>query len=82
MKSTFVVGTYSGSSHCWVEVGRYIIDVTATQFSDHLPAVYVTSKRSQVYKCEKRGTAAYAETKDWDHQSPIRYERAIDRMSS
>lgn len=38
-----------GSEHCWVEVGRKIVDITATQFQD-LPKVYIVSNKSGQYR--------------------------------
>ena len=45
----FVLGTYNGYSHCWVEIDHEIIDLTATQFCI-MDAVYVTSVSNPKYK--------------------------------
>jgi glycerophosphoryl diester phosphodiesterase len=36
-------GTFEGNEHCWVECEDEIWDITATQFNDCFPKVYVTS---------------------------------------
>ena len=41
IKSRVMFGKYDGYAHCWVESGGYLYDLTATQFNDNLPEVYV-----------------------------------------
>ena len=39
-------GACDWCSHAWVEVGSYIVDITASQFSNSLPHVWVTRDRT------------------------------------
>lgn len=59
-----------GGSHCWVECGGYIVDVTATQFGAQFPEVFILSvqnSRHQIYWPLLFGDEAYAHVmmSDW-----------------
>ena len=49
ISSTLVFGEFLfsdrryGGSHCWVECDGYIIDITATQFGEQFPPMWITS---------------------------------------
>jgi len=72
-----------GRAHCWVELGEYIIDITATQFQIKHP-VYIVKKDkysfARDYTYQVIGRKAYEELKKWGMQSPFRYKRIIERI--
>ena len=74
-----------GGFHCWVEVGNWCCDPTASQFGDY-PAAYVVQKQSydilNKYKGTiVRGNAAERSIKVWyKPHNPIRYKNKINRF--
>ena len=50
-KANFIEGYYDGHSHCWtrfkVRRSMYIVDITVTQFGDHLPPVLIVREGSR-----------------------------------
>lgn len=46
-KARCVEGLFEEAGHCWVQVGRYIVDITATQFDER--AVLVVGLRDKRY---------------------------------
>lgn len=84
----FVVGVYESSTqnspHAWVELDGEIVDVTATQFGRHLPAVLFTGADDERYTESHRGRGALVQTNRWckekgamADQAPSRHERDI-----
>lgn len=86
-RATFVVGVYESgtksSTHAWVELDGEIVDVTATQFGRHHPAVLLTDADDERYTESHRGRGALVETNRWGRsstareQAPCRHERDI-----
>lgn len=68
-----------GMAHCWLEVDKKIVDITATQF-DVTPKVYIVSRMNRKYR-------AVQEVKDYDllwnwgnqRPSPILSKKLIGR---
>lgn len=65
----FWEGGWDRGEHCWVEVGRNIVDITATQFLPDGPKVYIVSKKNRQYR---RGEVKnhYSQFKNWYSQRP------------
>lgn len=76
IRAEFVIGTYDGSDHCWVEHKDKIIDITATQFGI-LQAVFVTSKYNKDYFAKCRAAQRIARTflikenRDWPYNQRL-----------
>lgn len=56
--STFVVGSYKGYGHAWIEVNGCIVDITATQFGV-TKRVYVVKNTNKKYNGKLFGKAAF-----------------------
>lgn len=63
----FVEGQYvpwdldGDTNHCWVEVGKWIVDITATQFATgryRLPEVYIVPVGHKDFRSKRRGQYA------------------------
>lgn len=62
------------TNHCWVEVeDKYIVDITASQFNEKIPKVYVTSIGNIDYHPIRRGRKALEYTKKYwpNEQKPL-----------
>jgi len=64
------------SNHCWVELNKYIIDITASQFE--LKPIYITHKDNDLY-AKKRSFIRYSRFfHNWGGQKPSsRISRSI-----
>jgi hypothetical protein len=52
--------------HCWVEVNGTIVDITARQFHDTAPDVFIPSNEERHhYDAEERGTHAIHGARSW-----------------
>ena len=56
-----VVGTSDLSGHFWVEVGNYIIDITATQFGVIQPITFIDKREGIPDMYEKKGRVILTE---------------------
>jgi hypothetical protein len=64
IRSSVVTGTYNDNSHCWVEAGNLRIDLTATQFKEQLPQVYITRTNDYASSRWYKKTRRYSR-RDW-----------------
>lgn len=91
--SEFIVGTYGGIGHCWVECKGFFVDITATQFSHRVfdyvtkdfPEAYVTQAgvgeglgEDIQYHVELRGSKALDHVKDWGNHGPKAHKAMIE----
>ena len=61
----FIMGSYHGFNHCWVEIEDRILDITATQFGVR-KKVYTRVLSAAIYQEELRGKDAAWETRRWN----------------
>lgn len=71
LNSKFVLGTYNDIKHCWVELDKQIIDLTATQFGS-IHKVYTPLKDSNYYP-QFYNKFALNIVRGWGDQSPFKY---------
>lgn len=96
IKSIFVMGRYYPSgyenrskwdeesvkkpNHCWLVVGGWIVDITATQFGI-LPEVAVYEKDCDYYHTLHSGSSAIKILNtSWDEQSPACYSEDMRKL--
>lgn len=84
----FVMGEMRSSArgrsygeHCWVVVGKTVIDLTARQFSSNFPPLHVVPATDPCYRVSKTGRAALLEVnRDWTLHSPNAHRKDITRV--
>lgn len=83
--SEFVMGRFNKNSrfddsrygnHCWVQVGEYIVDLTATQFGIS-ETVYIARISDTRYLPEHFGRSAKLRLAKWGDQSQSSYKFAL-----
>lgn len=90
----FFQGTFSDDSpliggHCWLRVGQWCVDVTATQFNhaleENFPAVWITSPKEYRYRLAgyvshlERGRRALSIVNNsWGDQSPVWWSDVVN----
>lgn len=74
-------------SHCWVELGSYVLDLTPRQFNEKLPKILVIKKDKYLNKIPEvrnyvlilKNRKAIADSKTWTKsQSPLKYLNKIN----
>jgi hypothetical protein len=48
--STIVLGHFNGATHCWIESGSKVYDITYTQFKEDGSKVYVFNNENERYE--------------------------------
>jgi len=88
VKCDLVIGRFWSSetrdhgNHCWIYVESLdlIVDITATQYPDMPSAVHVTSGDDFRYKSELHNRQAVKDLKEWEGQSPLLYQEALNKV--
>jgi hypothetical protein len=70
IKCKVISGMFCDATHCWVEIGHKIVDITATQFKV-VPKVYIVNKNDSRYEV-MRTVTNYDYFHDWINQKPSR----------
>lgn len=71
--------------HCWVEVaGKWIIDITASQFNENLPEVHIVPIDDDDYRAKRHGPYALrCVRRDWPkEQKPLGRVRRLPKELS
>jgi len=71
---------YYLNKHCWIEYKDKIIDITATQFGNNFPDVFVIDIKNERYKDRRYNIAALSEVNDWLQQSPRYHKNTINNI--
>jgi hypothetical protein len=79
IKSELCIGNYNYSTHAFVIVEEYVVDITATQFSR--PEVLVEPLHGSRYEIEYKGQTARLRMKEWpDEQRPQTYRKKLGKI--
>lgn len=88
VNSHFVMGRYDKNSHfhdtyygnhCWLEIDKHIVDVTATQFG--VPdRVFVTGFDNPCYRAEYYDRAAFCRLSRWGDQSQSSWRHELQEI--
>lgn len=80
-EADFVEGYYSGECHCWVVWKGRIVDITATQFDESLPKIYI-AKNDISYEQDHYGVEAIKYVKKYWHKSGLlkKYDKKIGKF--
>lgn len=68
----FIMGGENGSGHCWVRVGRFHVDITATQFDQMTAPVYTFRGKKEDHPILNK----------WSHRFPKQWEFFEAKTSS
>jgi len=88
VRCDLVIGRFWSSTirdhgnHSWIYVESLdlIVDITATQYPDMPSEVHVTAGDDFRYKSELHNRQAVKDLKEWEGQSPLLYQEALDKV--